>query len=176
MNKWVADFLRDNILLVKAKSFEELYSMLERQERKELTEAFMAMGIDPLRYMTAIPKGYASTTGVSNLRFAKNLECIGAKAFSNCSEIETLKIPDGCTLIGVMAFYGCYNLTTIYLPGTIERICSRAFYCCDGLEEIYYNGTVEEWKETIDVSECFPSSAISVVTVHCKDGDILLQD
>ena len=138
--------------------------------------------------------GQESLTSVT---IGKNVEYVGAAAFSTCSSVESVTIeggklthiyggtfanmkkltsiviPEGITQIGSGAFRNCENLTTVTLPSTLKTL-SFGVFCsfenCMRVRYVYYAGTKAEWsKLTTSDSWWCPSD---MMIVHCKDGEI----
>lgn len=171
--KYIADFIRDNIDYLHKKDLEGMYDQLEHYDRKYLTEVLMESGIDPLKFIVKIPKSYASTLPIETIEFNKRNKFIGAKAFSNCDRLETLIIPEGIELIGVMSFFACSNLNVVHLPKSLKTLSRRAFDGCNQIDEIIFAGTVEEF-EDLSPWGVFPSNVANQITVICSDGDASL--
>lgn len=172
-NRYIAEFIRDNMDYLHRKDLEGMYSLLEPYDRKHLTSIFMEQGINPLKFMENIPKSYASTLPIDTIPFSKKNKKIGAKAFSNCDALEDLIIPEGIELIGVMSFYGCLNLKSITLPKSLKVLSRRAFEQCAGVQHITFAGTTEEFEE-LDARSAFDSFNWGAVPVSCSDEEIVL--
>ena len=171
--KYIADFIRDNIEYLHKKDLEGMYDKLEHYDRKYLTQVLMESGINPLRYVLKIPKSYASTLPIETIGFSKSNKVIGAKAFSNCDMLETLIIPEGIELIGVMSFFACSNLNVVHLPKSLKTLSRRAFDGCTQIDEITFAGTIEEFEE-LDAWNAFPPNVANQITVTCSDGEASL--
>ena len=63
----------------------------------------------------------------SSVTFSQNLESIGSRAFSICSQLTEINLPDNVTSIGDYAFSSCSNVDTIKLPKNIDSIGTNAF-------------------------------------------------
>lgn len=170
---YIADFIKDNIEYLRRKDIEGLYNLLEPYDRKYLTDTLINSGIDPLKFCEKIPKSYASTLPIEEIKFGKKNKVIGSKAFSNCDWLETLIIPEGIELIGVMSFFACSNLTVVHFPKSLKTISKRAFERCDAIEELIYAGTIDEW-ERLDAQIGFDSYSVGAIPVKCSDGETRL--
>jgi hypothetical protein len=168
--KYIADFIRDNIDYLHKKDLEGMYAQLEHYDRKHLTQVLMESGIDPLKFVVKIPKSYASTLPIETIKFGKRNKVIGAKAFSNCDQLETLIIPEGIELIGVMSFFACSNLNVVHLPKSLKTLSRRAFDGCTQIDEITFDGTMEEFEE-LNPGDAFPPNVANQITVTCSDGE-----
>ena len=173
VTKEMADFIRSNAEYLSSKDLEGLYDKLEFYERKQLTYAFLSAGIDPLLYMENIPKSYASTLDIPELKFCKRNKKIGAKAFSNCSGMSNLIIPEGMESIGVMAFYGCQDIREISLPKSLKVIHKKAFDGGSGIQQITYAGTQKEFVN-LDARLAFNQYDWGAIPVYCSDGETVL--
>ncbi len=84
--------------------------------------------------------------------------------------IKTLKLEEGFKYIADLQFLS--NLEAIYLPSTMETIdCDTFSY---SIKDIYYNGTISDWNN-MDVDPDFAYLS-SPITVHCTDGDIVIEE
>lgn len=173
VTKEIADFIRSNVEYLNNKDLEGLYDKLEFYERKQLTYAFLSAGIDPLLYMENIPKSYASTLDMQEVKFHKRNRKIGAKAFSNCSGMWNLIIPEGIESIGVMSFYGCQDIREVSLPKSLKAIHKRAFDGCSGIAQITYAGTQEEF-DNLTPRLAFNQYDWGAIPVYCSDGETVL--
>ena len=168
--KYIADFVKANIDYLHKKDLEGMYALLEYYDRKHLTQLLMDVGIDPLKYVVKIPKGYASTLPIETIKFSKKNKVIGAKAFSNCDLLEELTIPEGIELIGVLSFFACSNLNVVHLPKSLKTLSRRAFEGCTQIDEITFAGTMEEFEE-LSPGDAFPPNVANQITVRCSDGE-----
>ena len=84
-----------------------------------------------------------------------------------------LTIPDGVTAINAYAFEDS-KLTSITIPQSVTSIGYRAFEYCPSLETIHYLGTKAQW-EAIEKSSMGWIDAYTKYTVHCTDGDIVVE-
>ncbi len=72
---------------------------------------------------------------LKSVRFPKNLEVIGIRAFDMCSNLGKIEIPETVTEIGAHAFQGCSKLQT-NIPSKLTRIEEWTFEGCESLENV----------------------------------------
>lgn len=82
---------------------------------------------------------------------SNELNKIGEKAFSLCSNLKSIKIPNTITTIESSTFLGCKSLNEITLSTNITSIKSKAFKNCISLEKFIINDITEDNNE--DVTE-----------------------
>ena len=99
---------------------------------------------------------------------------IGGSAFSGCSSLASITIPNSVTSIGGSAFCECSSLASITIPDSVTSIGNWAFYGCSSLKNITYNGTKQMW-ESIKKEKRW-NSGIPYCTIHCTDGDIIINN
>ena len=93
--------------------------------------------------------------------------------YMNNTLVTELTIPDGVTAINAYAFEDS-KLTSITIPQSVTSIGYRAFESCLSLETIHYLGTKAQW-EAIEKSSMGWIDAYTKYTVHCTDGDIVVE-
>ena len=59
--------------------------------------------------------------------------CIGATAFSGCSDLASVAVPNSVISIENSAFYNCINLTSVNIPTSVTVIKNSAFSNCSAL-------------------------------------------
>lgn len=67
----------------------------------------------------------------------KDVEIIGASAFSGCSSLQSVTIPASVTMIGYRAFYGCSELSEIIFEDPAEWYSSSVSQTLPITEEIW---------------------------------------
>ncbi len=180
----VKEFIEEYIDLIDNNRFEELYSILTDPSlliaTRDVTDALLEVGIDPLDYMTFIPEAFArgSRRSMSNYKIptkTSTIDKIYDYAFSG-TDIEEFIIPEGVQLINNRVFLNCSYLTKIYLPSTLRMMGTCIFSGCGSLYNIYYNGTMEQWKSISKRPRWLALNHIMECTIHCTDGDLNSND
>ena len=75
-------------------------------------------------------------TQCNSVQIGNNVVCIGANAFSDCTNIKNLTVPKQVQSVGDCAFSGCSGLSTITLGTGTEEIGENAFQNCPNLKTI----------------------------------------
>lgn len=73
---------------------------------------------------------------VTYLGTTYRVTAIGARAFSDCSNLTSVFIPNSVTSIGTLAFTDCSSLTSISIPNSVTYIDPGAFFYCQQLRSI----------------------------------------
>lgn len=110
--------------LVKESNFEELYKQFDNitdfiDDTHYLTDIFIEAGIDPLKYMDAVPVGYLYRTDLN---------------------LKEINVPDNIKHIYVHTFEDA-KLRKVTIPKTIVKIPATAFADNPSLTEINVRGT-----------------------------------
>ena len=110
--------------LVKESNFKELYEQFDNithyvSDTHYLTDIFIEAGIDPLKYMDAVPVGYLYKTDL---------------------DLKEINIPDNIKYIYVYAFEDA-KLRKVTIPKTVVKIAAGAFFDNPLLTEINVRGT-----------------------------------
>ena len=109
---------------------------------------------------------------LKNVKFSKNLESIGYKAFGDCNKLQHLNIPNSVTYIEESAFTNCINLKSIKLGTNIEKLEMDIFYNCKNLKNIHYSGNIDNWMQLdnwMPDDLGMPEECI----LHCIEGDYI---
>lgn len=122
--KQAFEFIRVYQELVKESNFEELYKQFDNitdytYETHYLTDIFIEAGIDPLKYMDAVPIAYLYRTDL---------------------DLREINIPDNIKYIYKQAFEEA-RLRKVTIPKTVIKIASSAFSDNPSLTEINVRGT-----------------------------------
>ena len=109
--------------------FSNLYSDLVYEDDEtltpEITEAFTACGIDPLKTLDFIPADYHRTHALDKVFIVpKQIKTIGSYSFEQTTGLETVFIPDGCMNIFAAAFASSKDLKHIYIPYSVDTFGS----------------------------------------------------
>lgn len=75
-------------------------------------------------------------TGITEVKFGKNIKSIGQRAFYGCTGVTFVVLPEGLTSVGTYAFYGS-GMKSLSLPSTLTSIGSYAFGSCSNLNDVY---------------------------------------
>lgn len=135
----------------------------------KLTELFYKCGIDPLNYMSEVPRYYMGASSLNTIKIPNNIERIGAYAFIK-SSLKSLVIPNSVEEINEGVFKYCSSLKSILIPDSVTSIGNSAFYRCHSLETINYTGKMEQWT-TIKKSIGWENMS-SIRRICCLDGVI----
>lgn len=165
----IQQFIEENIELVDSNNFTELYNRGNHNHFGKLTDVLYQSGIDPLQYMTEVPRWFATRSSITSITIPNNVTSISENAFSWCSSLTSVTIGNNVTNIGGRAFCGCANLTSITIPDSVMSIGYRVFEGCGNLQ-ITYSGTTQEWKNLVIWKEIFPE-----VTYVCTCSDGVLK-
>lgn len=117
-------FIKEHQDLVKESKFEELYKEFGDitdyfSDTHYLTDIFIEAGIDPLKYMDAVPVGYLYKTNL---------------------DLKEINIPDNINYIYVYAFKEA-GLRKVTIPKTVVKIARSVFAYNPSLSEIRVSGT-----------------------------------
>lgn len=155
MTRYVKYLLQNNMDLVDNNQFTKLYDELgkfnatELGDASDLTSVLEGVDIDPLQFMTKVPKGM----------------------FFGRSDIVSFELPSGIIMIDEASFGGCYKLERVTLPKSLTEIKQDAFVYCNKLCQFIYDGTVSEWERIIfDTDHFIKASRIKRLEVKCIDG------
>lgn len=84
------------------------------------------------------------TTNENIINIPFGVSIIGARAFSNCSNLEEITFPDSLITIEDSAFENCKNLRKVCIPKNVEKISKCAFSNCKALSELTINPGLKE--------------------------------
>ena len=114
------------------------------------------------------------TTSSASLPSNSSIITIGDGALAYRTDLINVIIPANITEIGRSAFQGCSNLQSITLSGMINTIGNYSFNYCSKLTDVNYGGTISAWNTLVpNWQNVF--SDMSVLIIHCIDGDIPLK-
>lgn len=185
----IEQFIERNIELIDNNEFAELYNRCYRGDRGQLTDVLYECGINPLRYMTAVPQWFAFESNLTNITIPNRVTNISRHMFENCHNLTSVTIPDSVTSIGGYAFYcctgltkltmgsgvtsigelafgHCRSLTNVVIPDSVTSIGEFAFGEC-GTIQITYTGTKQQWEKLVKGKRIFVSTGY---TCNCIDG------
>ena len=118
-------FIEENIDLIEAGDFDQLYKM--NVDVPKFTQVLLEAGIDPLKNLTYIPPNYLCETDIKEFTVPSHITRIGNSAFWSCEILNKVTLPEGLMFIDDDAFAECHNLWQINLPSTLEYIKDDAF-------------------------------------------------
>lgn len=117
---------------------------------------------------------FYSCVNLTSVTIPNGITSIGEYTFSNCRSLTSVTIPNNVKNIRNGAFYECAGLTSVTIPNSVTNIGNVAFYNCKGLTSILYTGKMEQWNAITKGTDW--NSGVPATVVHCKDGDIQLQE
>ena len=129
-----------------------------------------------------ILSGFNGCTGLTGVRFPKQLKIIGHGAFDDCSGLTTITLPESLKELGAFAFSGCSGLNKVILLGEIPPECD--YYSFQGLNCLIYvpTGTARTyydapcWKpyrRIVTEEGHLPSEFYYASTDYSRDGEVL---
>lgn len=118
-----------------------------------LTKLLYNINIDPLDYLTKVPKSFMDSILVD----------------------MDLILPENITAIGEFAFAGSW-LHTLTIPTTCNYFGGRIFENCKNLSYIIYNGTISEFRSIGKDTKWRLNLESSPVWVKCVDGRYDIHD
>ena len=155
---------------IDSNSFEELYRAvrpnLVKEDISALTSLLLEAGIDPLEYMTCIPRYYLFGTGIYTFRVPKHIDIIQEQAFGKCYYLQEVVLEGNLQGIYSEAFFQCSNIQRIVLGSNVLHIGDRAFGNIPRGIDIIYKGSMRELDNIFISKSAFPVGA----TVKCTDG------
>lgn len=134
---------------------------------------------------------------LANIDLSDNLLYLGDDSLSYDGALTSVEVPASVTEFGIAVFnhsgivtlvlnnefeqlpeetlYSCYNLETITLPSSLKIITSDDFGGLSKLDTIHFKGAKEAWN-AIDKEDGWSNDAKKPLTIHCTDGDIVIND
>jgi hypothetical protein len=132
-----AQYIRDNIQLIKDKNFKEFYHKLEYTDFvSDVSEILLGSGVNPLLYLDEVPKKFLCNSKIDSITIPNSIKTIGEKAFNSCHKLTFVSIPDSVSFIGMGAFGRCSRLETVSIGEGLKRIDKGAFVQCDSIEYV----------------------------------------
>ena len=97
--------------------------------------------------------------------------CVGAGAFSNCTELVRVTLPPYLEAIGENAFYGCSSLKEVAMLAPVEQIDAGAF-SGTALETVYVRvGDADDIRSLLAASGC---NTDGIAIVECEPCTLTL--
>ena len=118
-------FIEENIELIEAGEFDQLYKM--NVDVPKFTQVLLSAGIDPRKNLTYIPSNYLCETDIKEFKVPPHITRIESSAFWSCESLNKVTLPEGLVSIDRDAFAECHNLWQINFPSTLENIKADAF-------------------------------------------------
>ncbi len=105
---------------------------------------------------------------ITSVAIPMGIECIGDRAFANCSSLKSVTMPDSITGIGKWAFDGCTGLISVKMSKNLTVIPNFAFRNCSALGEVEIPGSVL----SIESEAFFGCTALESVFISYQTGSI----
>lgn len=195
--KKVIDLIVNSESEINRNDFETLYEKAEEQLEPSsvgiLSSVFIDSGIDPLKYLKAVPPHFLrKVQGIDQIDIPNNIEHIGQAAFWSCYDLTQMIIPESVKMISRSAFFRCPklefvsikgnvsiidthvfglcpSLIEVSLPEAVTEIREEAFEGCYSLAKIFYGGSMNSWNK-VKIGDS--NNTLNFCTIHCIDGDI----
>ena len=173
---FVVGFFKKNIELFESDNWDEIYKKASGYRlpsgfflSSRLTLFAEEFGIDPLDYMSYVPKYYMEDNQERQIYIPNGITGIDVSAFEGCTGLTSITIPDSVTIIDTCAFWKCTHLTNVTIGNGVTSISNDAFWGCKSLTDITYQGTKAQWKG-IQKEDHWDYDTGDYI-VHCTDGD-----
>ena len=93
-------------------------------------------------------------------------------SFNGCGKIKKIEILGNAPYISDYAFHSLPELESLTIPASVRSIGEHAIFRSNKLSDIFYGGTKADWDKIDKYSNwCY---AVPSFTVHCTDGDIIV--
>lgn len=138
MDRYIKKYIEDHIDLIDENDFNSLYNSCPENLRGLLSESLYNCGIDPLSYLTSVPRRmWFESESLEQFKIPAGIKSIEASAFED-STIEEVFIPASVVTIHTAAFCGCKQLKTITFESgsSLKLIGSSCFENCSSIESI----------------------------------------
>lgn len=144
MDKFIADFIRNNIKLIDNCQFEDFSREVDRQrftisQQSSIYQMLYKAGIDILPYVTRVPKYYMLNANIKDIVIPSNIRVIDQEAFEG-SFLESVTISEGVTMIKDFAFNNCKQLKSLVYPNSIKAYGEQQ--CLSSLTEFNLPKTI----------------------------------
>lgn len=109
MNGYIKELLQKSEIqkLLSEEKLDEVYRQC--QWPGKLTDFFLSIGIDPLKYVTVIINNMYYRSNVERVIIPKTITAIEELAFQGCENLKYIEIPETINEIHYNAFNGCYR-------------------------------------------------------------------
>lgn len=144
MDKFVADFIRNNIKLIDSCQFEDFSREVDQQrftisQQSSIYQMLYKAGIDILPYVTRVPKYYMLNADIKDIVIPSNIRVIDQEAFAG-SSLESVTISEGVKIIKDYAFNDCKQLKSLVYPNSITAYGEQQ--CLSSLTEFNLPKTI----------------------------------
>ena len=142
INKGLKEFIEQNISLIEAKEFDELYKETHAHpfdfEVGSLTHLIYSIDIDPLENLDYIPPDFfEGCDALIEVEIPNHIEYILESAFYSCNNLEQIIIPKNVIELDSWSIAGCDHLKKIIILGDLQKIDRYAFGQNPELQSIY---------------------------------------
>ena len=152
-----------------------------------------------LRYIGT--EAFAYCPNLKFIQIPDGVTYLRARTFEHCTSLKEIILPDSIKEIKPMCFRGCRSLTSIRIPSNVVSIMRDTFENCENLREISLNKVVDTYPAfdgCVNLKEVWSEQTMRIffymmevcyenfyspifefwedVVVHCKDGDLNLND
>lgn len=93
-----------------------------------------------------------------------SITAIGAKAFSNATELNGIVMPSTINKIGDFAFENCTNLNQVVFPGNQITMGQGSFFKCNKLQDLSFGS---DWS-IVDLTPYRWSDSLKVISIPAK--------
>lgn len=142
----VKKFIESNIDYIDNNEFEILYSKFRSvaptQEWGLLTEFLLEADIDPLKYISRVPRFYVfNSKTITEITMYPHIEYINERSFEKCSKLKRVNMLQKTRVARIdnYAFMQCNNLETIIFPMCLESLGDSVFEKCVQLRSALCN-------------------------------------
>ena len=175
MDQTVREFLRARLDLIDDYNLRQIYEdadmFLISSDIKQVIQALIDAGINPINYLNRIPSYfYSNDTKITDVTIPSNIKHLGRSCYGNCDNLVKVDITEGVRTLATRCFESCLNLRTVTLPQSIEMIGPKIFADCPSLHYLSYSGTKSDWYKIKKVLEWRDQS--SLLYVDCIDGRV----
>ena len=126
---------------------------------KDARRLLEVQGIDPLRYMTKIPRSYYDSEEFDTLDLSKytNLKKVENQAFHQCRIKNDLILPD--SIEEIQEFALSLKVYILYLPNNLKEVSNEAFDDLKCYSIIYKNKKYD----SIDIIEALENNGVKII-------------
>ena len=172
LSKQVINFIKTFRGLIRDYKFDALYEeaynifISNTYFIGELTDAFLASGIDPVGYFhNEIPFNYLHGSKIKTYSMPDRIEWIGQESFIHCKDLRKIKLSKNLRYIGDGAFQNCMMLDVdLTQSPNLRTIGLHAFDSC-----MFTSVVIPESVTTIEASAFRECSELESVTILGKD-------